>query len=126
MSNKLKPCPFCGGEAYYELDPHYSDRHVLTCEDCNCNRRFENSKEGVIRLWNDRYVPKEEKEKEKVISNKEITTKGNPHFYVICKKCGSDEMHFEGDGKMDEDCGLQIFLVCDSCGELNGIDEYLR
>lgn len=52
--SELKPCPFCGGEAHYWLDTQYQDRHVIECDDCGCNRRYEYSKEGVEKEWNTR------------------------------------------------------------------------
>jgi len=54
----------------------------------------------------------------------EVTTKDSPHFYIICKKCGSDEMYFKGSGEYDENSGLDIILQCRNCSELNGIEDY--
>ena len=53
-------------------------------------------------------------------------TKESPHFYIICKKCGSDEMYFHSTGKAynhDEE-GLDVTLHCNNCGELNSIGDY--
>lgn len=41
MSEELKPCPFCGGEAYERKDHKASDSfnfywHVI-CEKCHCS-----------------------------------------------------------------------------------------
>jgi Lar family restriction alleviation protein len=52
----LKPCPFCGGEPYFERlgDPRQSC--ILVCGNCGC--RHESSDEGVENgtSWNDRPV----------------------------------------------------------------------
>jgi hypothetical protein len=53
-------------------------------------------------------------------------TKNNPNFYLICKKCGSDEMFFkkiELDPTNPDDTG--VCVCCDDCGELNPLNDYL-
>lgn len=52
-------------------------------------------------------------------------TKTSPHFYLICKKCGSDEMYFKKIEK-DDDTITDICICCDNCGELSGIDDYVK
>lgn len=55
MTDKILPCPFCGGEAdYYEDRSGYADRHVIECMDCACCKRSEYYK-SVFREWNQRY-----------------------------------------------------------------------
>ena len=50
----LKPCPFCGGAASYQIDDHWDDKHVITCEYCGCERRSEYGYEAVKDEWNTR------------------------------------------------------------------------
>ncbi len=63
MSNKLKPCPFCGGEA--ELSMHFwaSPTTVVTyyavCTKCSCRMQHsgyndEETREDIIEAWNRR------------------------------------------------------------------------
>ena len=33
---KLKPCPFCGGEAYVVREGSPRQSHDIACEDCGC------------------------------------------------------------------------------------------
>ena len=59
MNNKLKPCPFCGGEAkyitYYPFDGYQreSPTYIIKCEECGAEVN-DNKKESVIELWNRR------------------------------------------------------------------------
>lgn len=52
--NELEACPFCGSEAEYWLDAKWDDKHVIECQYCGCSRRYEYSKEGVVKKWNHR------------------------------------------------------------------------
>ena len=58
MSNKLKPCPFCGGAATVELQMHNSvrpDDYVVGCEEFNCRITTiaeSATKQGAIDKWN--------------------------------------------------------------------------
>ncbi len=56
MSEKLKLCPFCGGEA--ELRKYPDDSWDVTCKNKNCNRvvmtAITQTKERAIELWNKR------------------------------------------------------------------------
>ena len=64
MSDKLKPCPFCGGEAYIiEVEPHthkiaiWVPDSVGECfiECTNCTRAMSaNTKDEAIAAWNRR------------------------------------------------------------------------
>ena len=58
MSEKLKPCPFCGGEAY--LEPASDTPSIVICMKCGARGKwFEVSKhycsdEKAIEAWNRR------------------------------------------------------------------------
>lgn len=61
--NELKPCPFCGGEAYLvELTPtQYNDQHStyysVGCIDCGIGF-YENTEDEATAAWNRRAEPK--------------------------------------------------------------------
>jgi Lar family restriction alleviation protein len=54
---KLKPCPFCGGEAIIEQDEYWYLEWAVSCcnEDCVCYiGRSYRTKEETIAAWNRR------------------------------------------------------------------------
>jgi len=58
MTEKLKPCPFCGGEALLKDDLEYFGAKVI-CLECGATKVLydfskENSIKGVIKEWNRR------------------------------------------------------------------------
>lgn len=53
---KLKPCPFCGSEAFVSkfLTNFFAERYRVTCEVCNsCGKTCKNS-ESAKEAWNRR------------------------------------------------------------------------
>ena len=50
MSNKLLPCPFCGGEAKYDKSKGYD---YIICDECGA-RNFAFTKEQAFNEWNAR------------------------------------------------------------------------
>ncbi len=57
-------------------------------------------------------------------SKEKYFIKTSPYFYVICKKCGSDEMYFKGSGEFVKGGGIELDLVCNNCNQSNEIDEF--
>lgn len=49
---KLKPCPFCGGEA--SIYVAYDDGYCVCCDECGCCLPVYNTEEDAIREWNRR------------------------------------------------------------------------
>jgi Lar family restriction alleviation protein len=50
MVTELKPCPFCGGEAYAP------DRTTwLRCRECGCETNYFETLEEAIEAWNRRF-----------------------------------------------------------------------
>lgn len=47
---KLKPCPFCGGEARFAN----TDENWIACVDCGAETTFFDTKEEAIEAWNRR------------------------------------------------------------------------
>ena len=52
MSKKLKPCPFCGGEA--AVSERYDEYCAVRCITCGAKTNFSMTKKGAIELWNRR------------------------------------------------------------------------
>ena len=52
---KLKPCPFCGGEAKLKIIPkYYGDIYWVKCEECNAETPSDFEKDEAIEAWNRR------------------------------------------------------------------------
>ena len=65
MTDKLKPCPFCGGEAKYQTKTkclghgEYFDFVFISCVDCGCSVKSkkpydQDQKQTVTKNWNRR------------------------------------------------------------------------
>lgn len=56
MSNELKPCPFCGGEAEYRAAKYVRTafKHSVVCLDCFASIPPKDSKHEAINAWNTR------------------------------------------------------------------------
>lgn len=55
MSNKLKPCPFCGGEAI--IDGCDDTLWIAICKKCNASIGYKETKQEAIEEWNRRVQP---------------------------------------------------------------------
>lgn len=57
MTDELKPCPFCGGEAYKDEYEHDGSKRVyiqVACEQCDCRSGSWQPEEQAIKQWNTR------------------------------------------------------------------------
>ena len=60
MTDKLKKCPFCGGEAYVSNEDCYGnvdDNYLVHCDECGLQLGFTNqyvTEEEAIKAWNKR------------------------------------------------------------------------
>ncbi len=53
--DKLKPCPFCGGEATIRKYEYFSeDTYNVYCEECGCEISMYYSEGDAIDAWNRR------------------------------------------------------------------------
>ena len=96
MSEKLKPCPFCGGKAIMEIvPPHkhfianmpdYGGGAFIECLGCSCGIAAETEDEAIA-AWNQR----DDKIRELVLDFLDDWTT-NP-----CRLCG--KTHYDGDDK---------------------------
>lgn len=55
MNDKLKPCPFCGGEAI--VDGCDDTLWIVICKECNASIGHKETKEEAIEAWNKRIEP---------------------------------------------------------------------
>lgn len=64
MKNKLKPCPFCGGEALVDTDYHapYGSIQLfyVICRMCLATTRKELREDTAIEIWNTRTEVKDD------------------------------------------------------------------
>lgn len=53
---KLKPCPFCGGEAFITpiITNYYEPRFTVFCKECNAKSKYCKDEESAIAAWNRR------------------------------------------------------------------------
>jgi Lar family restriction alleviation protein len=60
MSDKLLPCPFCGGEAreytWTSDNRPYNEWHEISCEVCSGSTCTYNTEEEAIAAWNQRWM----------------------------------------------------------------------
>ena len=57
MSKKLKPCPFCGGEAFYiKIMGNYEKPHEIYCSKCDGAITEGRSEKQVVTNWNTRPI----------------------------------------------------------------------
>ena len=57
MSEILKPCPFCGGEAFYiKIMGNYEKPHEIYCSKCNGAITEGRSEKQVVTNWNTRPI----------------------------------------------------------------------
>lgn len=56
MTDKLKPCPFCGGEAEHIKTHLYGkvSGHFIACKKCECQIKIFSSKQNAEKAWNRR------------------------------------------------------------------------
>lgn len=52
MSEELKPCPFCGGDA--QIDEICGEEYSAECKNCEIGTYFNTDKQKVIDAWNRR------------------------------------------------------------------------
>lgn len=62
---KLKPCPFCGGEAKWKDTGNSCFPYQIVCESCFCGTDINHRKDILLARWNtrepmDRYAEESE------------------------------------------------------------------
>ena len=60
MTEALKPCPFCGGEAQVEFFACW----VVECQDCAASTAGRDTEANAVSDWNTRHVPVPEEVRE--------------------------------------------------------------
>jgi Lar family restriction alleviation protein len=57
FNKKLKPCPFCGGQADLckdEWNPKSNLKYFVICSSCGITTECKGTKRSVIKIWNRR------------------------------------------------------------------------
>lgn len=54
ITELIKPCPFCGGEAKLNYVGTCIPLYFISCEKCGCKQESSIHKEAVINAWNNR------------------------------------------------------------------------
>lgn len=80
MTNELKPCPFCGGEAY-AVDVLEKRAHAV-CDTCHASTAYYFSEVEAIAAWNTRA--------ERTCQQVDVTVKYQPYVthMTACSLCG--------------------------------------
>ncbi len=89
--NKLKPCPFCGGNDL-EVEVWDDDYLHIVCYNCNCfTDSYDKYLSRALRFWNTRTAPDE-------------TDNG----FLTCPLCGSHNIYCKDETVYCKDCKLTI------------------
>ena len=100
---KLKPCPFCGGEAKIREVPVHSIRgeekiYEIDCQGCSCEIQG-NTKEEAAQEWNTRtnvYESQVHEDIDKYYDEPDNVDFRNIKRYFQCDKCGKSFAITEG------------------------------
>lgn len=92
MSDELKPCPFCGGEAKIESTSDQMGHLVLTgyivrCSQCWCAPKpnnYDGNRQNAIDRWNARA----ERTCHRVVEVPAERGGGQPALRAVCSECG--------------------------------------
>lgn len=86
MTDRLKPCPFCGGEAsikisYITQEGVVVGKYKSLCNECQCTKEGFDTKREAIKAWNIR------KPMDRIVEQLEERTK----FLKDCTKYGNKD-----------------------------------
>lgn len=76
MTDKLKPCPFCGGKAYYYYE---RGNDSIVCEECGAKLTyfdFGDANDELVKQWNARPIEEEQGERIKHLQKKRVEALG--------------------------------------------------
>lgn len=87
---KLKPCPFCGGEAFCyvsgRIEPEMPDMFWVRCKNCDVVTKSYTTREKAIKKWNTRalgWIPVEERRPEEEYCTVLCVTDKNYYYVVV-------------------------------------------
>ena len=88
MSNQLKPCPFCFGEAEVERRGTPRQSQIYVCQDCGC--RLETGETFGVELWNLR--PIEDELRALLVATEALAYIGEKRFPDLTYKARLEEL----------------------------------
>ena len=79
---KLKPCPFCGGDAYTTIteEGHF---WVAGCRDCHAQIMLCNKEWQAIKMWNRRYLNWEKTSERLPTLHEDVLLVDDDYFYEV-------------------------------------------
>lgn len=83
MSETLKPCPFCGGEASVKMWCEPDTPFLVMCESCKASVKDYATEAEAIEAWNRRTIPSAEPERK----------------IIYCKDCKFAHLTINGEVK---------------------------
>lgn len=99
-NEKLKPCPFCGGDGAILIK--YGDEYKIFCGTAWCDAQFGwcNDKEHVIKSWNYRSDDDDVVDNEKNKTSKARWIINSDGYYPYCSACMAEPKN----GEMTDYC----------------------
>lgn len=103
MSDELKPCPFCGGEA--EMREGSSTKPYIRCKRCGCRTGSSRYRGNLAKAWNARAD---------VTDGQFATAVHDGEAWQRVREC-----HIRYHGGMVSEGGMEAedWYYCDACGE---------
>lgn len=102
MTETLKPCPFCGGKAYYYYE---RGNDSIVCEECGAKLPyfdFGDANDELVKQWNTRHI-----------EDDNVNYESTSYSCRACKNATEDEIELlRKENKKYEDVLVEIAFCC--------------